>query len=136
MGLPRTWALGCCGGIAARLLVLRQSFPRKQKQLAQQNKMHTGGVASGAPRKPVLIFLGGKIRRQLFLLLSPPATEESKSPQALLITHWYLEFPSPCCLDTELLAFPCNPKQKSPKNSSLSPSLLRAAGLAPGTWPP
>lgn len=134
MELPRTWVPGCCGGIAAWMLVLRQSFPRKQKQLAQQNKMYAD--ISEAPRKPVLLFLRGESRRQLSLLPSPPATQQSKSPQARLISHCRPEFPSPCCLDTELLAFSCDPKQESPKNSSLPPSPLCAAGPGPGTWPP
>lgn len=125
--LPRTWAPGCCGGIGAWLLVLRQSFSRKQKQIAQQNKMHAVGLFQETPGHQSCSSWGGESRRQLSLLLSPPATEQNKSLQGLLITHCCLELQSPCCLDTELLAFPCDPKQESPKTSSFPPSPLCSA---------
>lgn len=69
-----------CDGSAGWLLVLRQHFPRKQKQLDQQNKMYTGELSEEPPGN-LLLFLGGERRRKLSLLLSPPAEEQSKSPK-------------------------------------------------------
>lgn len=70
---------GGCDGSAEWLWVLREHFMRKQKQLAQQNNMYTGGLSEEPSGN--LLFLGGESRRQLSLLLSPPAPEHSKSPK-------------------------------------------------------
>lgn len=126
------WRCGMAAGAQAEL-------PEEARAISSAKQDAHRAVVSGAPRKQVLLFLGTESKRQLSLLLSPSATEQSKSPQALLITHCCLEFPSPCCLDTELLAFPCDPKQEFPKNSSWPPSRLCAAGPTPvtghpGTW--
>lgn len=136
MGLLRS-----CDGTAGWLLVLRQHFPRKQKQLAQQNKMYTGGLSEELPGK-LLLFLGGESRRQLSAF-SPSSRTEQVS-QALIITHCSLEFPSPCFLNTELPAFPFNPKQESLENPSFQPPIIPVcsqaspwglATLRPGTAP-
>lgn len=114
------WHWSVAAGAQAELL--------KEAKANSSAKQDTcSGAVSGDPRAPVLLFLGGESRRQLTLLLSPPATEQNKSAQALLITHCCLELRSPCCLDTEQLAFPCDPKKESPKNSSFPPSPLCSA---------
>lgn len=115
-GLPRTWAPGCCGGIAARLLVLRQSFPRKQQQLAQQNKMHAGGLSQEPPGNQSCSSLGEKTGDN-GLCCFLPQREQRKSPQALLMTHCCFEFPSPCCLDTQLMPSPATPSRSLQKTA-------------------
>lgn len=70
---------GGCDGSAGWLLVLRQHFLRKQKQLAQQNKMYTGSCLRN-PQETFCSFLEGKAGDNCLFCFLPQQQNRASLP--------------------------------------------------------